>query len=131
MARIHNFVRMPIPIRPVDQDYALREELILRDHLSVVRTRLANERTLLSYIRSTLYLFIGGLALLQVGDMWRIHWVGRTALVLSALFLLFGSYRYITLRRQLNRFYHAEVEQKTEAKARGTAEHGHLENESQ
>lgn len=100
---------MPIPIRPVDQEYALREELILRDHLSVVRTRLANERTLLSYIRSTLYLFIGGLALLQVEPMWRIHWVGRVSITLSVLFLLFGVYRYITLRRQLNRYYSTDV----------------------
>ncbi len=119
---MHTFVRMPIPIRPVDQDYALREELILRDHLSVVRTRLANERTLLSYIRSTLYLFIGGLALLQVGDMWRIHWLGRTSIGFSLLFLLFGVYRYITLRRQLNRFYHAEVELKAGVEAREAAE---------
>lgn len=98
-----------MPILPVDHEYALREELILRDHLSVVRTRLANERTLLSYIRSTLYLFIGGLALLQVGGMWRIHWLGRTSIVLSVLFLLFGIYRYITLRRQLNRYYSTDV----------------------
>lgn len=128
---MHTFVRMPIPIRPVDQDYALREELILRDHLSVVRTRLANERTLLSYIRSTLYLFIGGLALLQVGDMWRIHWLGRTAIVLSVLFLLFGVYRYITLRRQLNRFYHAEVELKAEMEAREAAERDQRRKDSQ
>ncbi|MGV9013129.1 MAG: hypothetical protein ACOH13_11090 [Flavobacteriales bacterium] len=35
-----------------DRDLTNTENLILRDHLALVRTRLANERTLLSYIRS-------------------------------------------------------------------------------
>jgi len=49
-----------------DRDFTNTDELILRDHLALVRTRLANERTLLSYIRSALYLLIGGIALLQL-----------------------------------------------------------------
>ncbi len=38
--------------------YNVQEKLILRDHLALERTRLANERTLLTYIRSALYLII-------------------------------------------------------------------------
>ncbi|MFZ2282343.1 MAG: DUF202 domain-containing protein, partial [Lutibacter sp.] len=37
-----------------------REKIILRDFLALERTRLANERTLFSYIRTSLYLFLGG-----------------------------------------------------------------------
>lgn len=96
-----------ISMIPVDREYELKEELILRDHLALIRTRLANERTLLSYIRSTLYLLVGGLALLQMEDFGRIRWAGYTALCLSIIFVLFGIYRYMTLRRQLNRFYPA------------------------
>ncbi|HQZ43477.1 MAG TPA: DUF202 domain-containing protein, partial [Flavobacteriales bacterium] len=44
-----------------DRDFTNNEDLILRDHLALVRTRLANERTLLSYIRSALYLLLGGI----------------------------------------------------------------------
>lgn len=95
-------------MRPVDKHFDLREDLILRDHLALVRTRLANERTLLSYIRSTLYLLIGGLALLQMEGLGRLHWLGIVALCLSALFILFGTYRYVTLRRQLNNYYPEE-----------------------
>ena len=35
-------------------------QLILRDHLAADRTVLANERTFLAYIRTTLTLFVAG-----------------------------------------------------------------------
>ena len=79
--------------------------MILRDHLALVRTRLANESTLLSYIRSSLYLLIGGLALLQVEGHGDLRWVGYGALVLSSLFLVIGLYRFFALRVKLDRFY--------------------------
>ena len=36
------------------------EELILRDYLAIERTKLANVRTLFSYIRTSLYLLTAG-----------------------------------------------------------------------
>lgn len=44
------------------RDFKPDKEVILRDYLAIERTRLANERTLLSYIRSSLYLLLGGMA---------------------------------------------------------------------
>ena len=38
------------------------KELILRDHLALERTKLANERTLFAYIRMALYLLTVGIA---------------------------------------------------------------------
>jgi putative membrane protein len=43
-----------------------QDEIILRDYLALERTKLANERTLLSYIRSSLYLMLGGIAIIQL-----------------------------------------------------------------
>ncbi|MFT4781527.1 MAG: putative membrane protein, partial [Pseudohongiellaceae bacterium] len=40
------------------RDFEPDERVILRDYLAIERTRLANERTLLSYIRSSLYLLL-------------------------------------------------------------------------
>jgi len=94
-------------IRP-DKGYTVREELILRDHLALVRTRLANERTLLSYIRSSLYLLVGGLALIGVADSVEIRWTGYSAVTLSVLFVAFGVYRYSHLRRDINAYYPKE-----------------------
>lgn len=88
-----------------EREFKLEEKLILRDHLALVRTRLANETALLSYIRSSLYLLIGGLALLQVEGHGDFRWVAYPAFVLSALFILVGAYRYNALRMHLNRYY--------------------------
>ncbi len=82
-----------------------REEIILRDYLALERTKLANERTLLSYIRSSLYLLIGGIALIQLDGFERIKILGYISLALTVLFLVIGIYRYYKLNRHLNRYY--------------------------
>lgn len=92
-----------------DRDFTNSDDLILRDHLALVRTRLANERTLLSYIRSALYLLIGGIALLQLEGYDDLQWVGKSSLVVCVLFLTIGFYRYHSLRRQLDRMYKKEL----------------------
>ena len=43
-----------------------REELILRDHLALDRTTLANERTLLSYLRLAIMVLISAVSLIKV-----------------------------------------------------------------
>ena len=46
-------------------------ELILRDQLAIDRTLLANERTLLSYLRSGVALFIAGLSIIHFShELW-------------------------------------------------------------
>lgn len=82
-----------------------RDPLILRDHLSLVRTRLSNERTLLSYIRSALYLLVGGIALVQVHGFGNLQYAGYLALALSALSLIVGGIRFYRLRDDLDRYY--------------------------
>lgn len=105
----------------VDHDFVLEDRLILRDHLALVRTRLANERTLMSYIRSVLYLLLGGIALLQLKDFAELHLVGYLALGLSMILLIVGIYRYIRLRRNLTRYY-AAWQQETGKQQSGTDE---------
>lgn len=72
--------------------------------LALERTKLANERTLLSYIRSSLYLLLGGLALLQLEDLNRIHWLGYGALFICVVFLGIGIVRYTVLYRRLKKW---------------------------
>ena len=69
--------------------------------LALERTKLANERTLLSYIRSSLYLLLGGIALLQVEDFQNIQWLGYVALFVCVIFLAVGVFRYVLLYRRL------------------------------
>jgi putative membrane protein len=72
-----------------------------REILALERTKLANERTLLAYIRASLYLLLGGLALLQLRDFQQIHWLGYFALVICVLFLMVGITRFVMLKRRL------------------------------
>lgn len=72
--------------------------------LALERTKLANERTLLSYIRSSLYLLLGGLGLLQLEGLNRIHWIGYLALVVCIIFLGIGVVRYLVLYRRLRKW---------------------------
>lgn len=76
-------------------------EKLLREHLALERTKLANERTLLSYIRSSLYLLIGGIALLQLEGYGNLHWLGYVSLVLCLLFVFIGFSRYVALEKKL------------------------------
>lgn len=85
----------------MDEEEKVEEGLILRDTLALERTRLANERTLLTYGRTSLYLIVGGVALLKVEQFENTKALGIIILVLSLLLFLFGVYRYIRLRKKI------------------------------
>ena len=76
-----------------------------REILALERTKLANERTLLAYIKASLYLLLGGLALLGLEDFQRIRWLGYVALVVCVIFLAVGITRYIVLNRRLYKWH--------------------------
>lgn len=92
-------------------NYQNKERIILRDYLALERTRLANERTLLSYIRASVYLLIGGLTFIQFKDLGTIHWVGYLAIGLSFIFLIVGIVRYYQLKIRLEKNYFAKANQ--------------------
>jgi putative membrane protein len=81
------------------------EEIILRDYLALERTKLANERTLLSYIRSSLYLMLGGIAIIQLEGFESIKFIGYICLGLTILLVIIGLYRFNKLNRQLKGYY--------------------------
>ncbi len=82
-----------------------RDEIILRDYLAMERTKLANERTLLSYIRSSLYLLLGGIAIIQLEGFESIKFIGYISLGLTVLLAIIGIYRFQKLNRQLKNYY--------------------------
>jgi putative membrane protein len=88
------------------RDFKPDEKVILRDYLAIERTRLANERTLLSYIRSSLYLLIGSIALYQLKEFPNFKYLALASLIFSALFFIIGIYRFTTLKRSLKRLYY-------------------------
>ena len=60
------------------RDFKPDQQVILRDYLAIERTRLANERTLLSYIRSSLYLLLGSIAFFQL-NFWILDFKNRNS----------------------------------------------------
>ncbi|GAA5039032.1 hypothetical protein GCM10011506_37680 [Marivirga lumbricoides] len=86
-------------------DYQNKEKIILRDFLALERTTLANERTLFAYIRTSLYLILGGIGLIQLKDFENIKWIGYFALALSFFLIVFGLFRFYKLRKKLRKFY--------------------------
>ena len=88
------------------RDFNPDEKVILRDYLAIERTRLANERTLLSYIRSSLYLLIGSIAFFQLKDFSNFKYLALVSLVFSAVFFIIGIYRFGLLKKSLKRLYY-------------------------
>jgi len=84
-------IKNPFKSRPIDEQR-------IREHLALERTKLANERTLLSYTQAALYFLLGGLALLQLKEYAELRYIGYLALVFSGLFFIIGIWRYLALK---------------------------------
>lgn len=87
------------------RSYDTTENIILRDFLALERTTLANERTLFAYIRTSLYLILGGIAFLQLEEFSRLRWLGYLSFSISSFLIVFGLLRFILLKRKLGKFY--------------------------
>lgn len=105
------FMKSPLKIKKLKllrfgRDFKPDQQVILRDYLAIERTRLANERTLLSYIKSSLYLLLGGITVLQLTNYPDLRYLGFSALVFSAIFFIIGIYRFTVLKKSLKRLYY-------------------------
>lgn len=86
-------------------DFENNKEIILRDYLALERTRLANDRTLFSYIRTSLYLVLGGIAFLQMQDFNAVQWIGYVCFALSIIIFFVGISAYIKMKKKLKKYY--------------------------
>ena len=86
------------------------DETLIREHLALERTKLANERTLLSYTQAALYFLLGGLALIQLKEYEEMHYIGYLALVFSVLFVTIGIWRFIVLRNKMKNLLKGNIE---------------------
>lgn len=84
-----------------------KEKIILRDFLAMERTSLANERTLFSYIRSSLYLILAGIAFLKIEHFSEIRWLSYGIFVFSVFLAVFGVIRFIRMKNKLKEYYNS------------------------
>ncbi|WP_430467128.1 DUF202 domain-containing protein [Winogradskyella ouciana] len=108
-------VKSPVKIKKMKllrfgRDFEPDQQVILRDYLAIERTRLANERTLLSYIRSSLYLLLGGIAFFQLKEFPNFKYLAILSLVFSLIFFIIGIYRFTLLKKSLKRLYYKSEE---------------------
>ena len=78
-----------------------RKELILRDELAIDRTILANERTLLAYLRGTLTLVIAGVTFLHFFDNGLLFYIGVICVPLGLATGIVGSLRYRRMDKRI------------------------------
>lgn len=71
-----------------------KENLILRDHLAIDRTALANERTFLAYIRTALALFVSGATFVKFFDVLILEITGWIFIPLGIVVFIIGIIRY-------------------------------------
>ena len=89
--------------KPSPYESLPREQMIVRDHLALDRTRLANERTLLAYLLSGVSLVLAGATLLHFSQGTWLEWVGVACIPVGVLTLLFGTWRFVTTGKRLRR----------------------------
>lgn len=79
----------------------MNKDLVLREYLAIERTRLANETTLLAYIRTGLYFLVAGSTFghLVESEFWNI--VGTPLVITGLIIMLLGLVRYFRLRRSI------------------------------
>jgi len=76
-------------------------ELILRDELAIDRTILANERTMLSYIRGAITLAIAGITFLHFIDNGLLYYLGIIMIPAGIFVGIFGIIRYLKMNGRL------------------------------
>ena len=79
----------------------MNKDLVLREYLAIERTRLANETTLLAYIRTGLYFLVAGSTLshLVESEFWNI--VDMPLILIGLVIMMLGIVRYFRLRKSI------------------------------
>ncbi len=95
------------------------DEKLIREHLALERTKLANERTLLSYTQAALYFLLGGLALVQLKEYEELIYIGYLALIFSVLFVTVGIWRFFVLRKKMKKLLRGNIESSKEQESSG------------
>lgn len=82
------------------------DDMILRDHLAYDRTVLANERTFLSYARTSITLLIAGGTLIKfLHEDLSMLCLGTVVSGVGGTVFLFGIRRYVTIKKRLSATY--------------------------
>lgn len=72
--------------------------------MALERTRMANTRTMLAYIRSAVTLFVAGAGLLKfVSEIKWVYIVGILFIIATPVIFFIGMYEYINMRKRIDK----------------------------
>ena len=80
-------------------DHTRRDPVSL---LTIGRTIMANERTLLAFLRTFMTFFIAGIGLIKYADHPVFDTLGRIFIILAGIFFIWGVHRYRHVRKVLS-----------------------------
>jgi putative membrane protein len=81
---------------------------ILRDYLAIDRTKLANQRTLLTFLRTALYLLVSAVVVWRVELLQDLWYLGVGAVLLSIATVIIGIISYLRVKRRVDAAYQFE-----------------------
>ncbi|MBR9923184.1 MAG: DUF202 domain-containing protein [Bacteroidetes bacterium] len=79
------------------------KDLILRDRLAIDRTRMANQRTLLSFIRTGIYFAATALAIFHLEKRSHFTFIEWTLCSIGVFLALTGIINYLFMRRKIRK----------------------------
>jgi putative membrane protein len=77
----------------------MNKDLILRENLALQRTIMANQTTLLSFVRTSMYFLVAGISVQNVVRLAHLSWVFYLFYAISAGLLLGGIFNYFRQKR--------------------------------
>lgn len=84
------------------------DKLSTTDYLAIERTNLANERTLLAYFRTFIILVSSGIAIIKLDFLEEINMLGIVLLSIAPVVLLFGVFRFFSMKKRIEKYYSFE-----------------------
>jgi Predicted membrane protein len=79
----------------------MNKDLVLREYLAIERTKLANERTLLTYIRTGLYFLVAGSTLGHLIETPFWNTMGLPLIIIGLIIAAFGGVRFLRVAREI------------------------------
>lgn len=81
----------------------LTREAVLNDELAIERTKMANDRTLLSFIRTCLYFSIAGFSFNEFISGKSGNYLGISLFIVAGIILAIGLIRYLQVGKKIRK----------------------------
>ena len=83
----------------------MQDNLILRDVLALDRTKLANLRTFLAFLRTGLYLFVTAFAVMKVEFLKDLSFLGWGLMGIGSVVIVIGIINYWSMKKKIQKHY--------------------------